>query len=95
MEQEGDCAVRDTENMRHGNGQVDQRDTGRNIQPCTPVPPTVLVTELNNGTLIIQARPDGLRVRLGPTDAVPLKRELAAAFGRILPGLTVDPHQES
>jgi hypothetical protein len=40
------------------------------------------VTELDNGTLILQGRPDGPRVWLNPEEAVPLKRQLAAAFGR-------------
>jgi hypothetical protein len=44
--------------------------------------PTVLVTELDNGTLIVQGRPDGPRVWLEPDEAAPLKRELAAAFDR-------------
>lgn len=51
-----------------------------NIQPCTTVPPTVLVTELDNGRLILQGRPDGPRMYLSPADAVPLRRELAVAF---------------
>jgi hypothetical protein len=42
----------------------------------------VLVTELNNGTLILQGRPDGPRVSLNPDEAAPLKRELAAAVDR-------------
>ena len=46
------------------------------------MPPTVLLTELDNGTLVLQGRPDGPRVRLSSADAVPLKRELAAALER-------------
>jgi hypothetical protein len=42
----------------------------------------VLVTELGNGTPVVQGRPDGPRVHLSPDDAVPLQRELAAAFAR-------------
>lgn len=44
------------------------------------MPPTVLVTELDNGTLVLQGRPDGPRRYLGPAEAVPLRRELARAF---------------
>ncbi|MGH3669105.1 MAG: hypothetical protein ACRDSH_00495 [Pseudonocardiaceae bacterium] len=44
--------------------------------------PTVLVTELDTGALVIQGRPDGPRAYLHPDDAVPLKQELAAAFER-------------
>lgn len=46
----------------------------------TAIPPTVLVTELDTGELVIQGRPDGPRVRLSPADALPLRWELAAAF---------------
>lgn len=52
------------------------------IRPCTTVPPTVLVTELDNGAMILHGRPDGPRVYLSPADAIPLRRELAAAFER-------------
>ena len=52
------------------------------IQPDVTVPPTVLVTALDNGTLVLQGRPDGPRTYLNPADAVLLRRELAAAFGR-------------
>ena len=45
------------------------------------MPPTVLVSELDNGALIIQGRPDGPRVYLSRVNALPLRRELAAAFG--------------
>lgn len=53
---------------------------GRNIHPGVSVPPTILVTELDNGALVLQGRPDGPRVRLSSADAIPLRRELAAAF---------------
>jgi hypothetical protein len=42
----------------------------------------VLMTELDSGALILQGRPDGPRVRLSQADAVPLRRELTAAFRR-------------
>jgi hypothetical protein len=54
----------------------------RTIRPRTAVPFTVLVTELDNGALILQGRSDGPRVYLGQADALPLRRELAAAYGR-------------
>jgi hypothetical protein len=74
----------DTDEQCHGNGQADQlqRGVGRSIRPRTTVPPTVLMTELDTGTLILQGRPDGPRVHLCPAEAVPLRRELAAAFRR-------------
>jgi hypothetical protein len=57
-----------------------QRDTSSRVASAIPL--TVLITELDSGTLILQGRPDGPRVRLSPSDGVPLKRALAAAFGR-------------
>jgi hypothetical protein len=62
-----------------GNGRADQHDDERNIT----VPSTVLVTALDNGTLVLQGRPDGPRVYLSPADAAPLTRELAVAFGGV------------
>jgi hypothetical protein len=61
--------------------QEPQSYTGRSIRPATTVPPTVLVTELDNGALILQGRPDGPRLYLNPADAIPLRFELARAFG--------------
>jgi hypothetical protein len=59
------------------NAQTEQlRGTGRDMT----VPPTVLLIELDNGTLILQGRPDGLRAYLNPAEAIPLRRELTAAF---------------
>lgn len=72
-----------TAHQGHDNGQGDQQPgTEHGIRPYMTVPPTILVTELDNGTLILQGRPDGPRVWLNPDEAVPLKRELVAAFGR-------------
>jgi hypothetical protein len=82
------------ENCRDGGGCVRQHQSqeppsgaGRSIRPSTTVPPTVLMTELDNGALILQGRPDGPRVRMSLADAMPLRRELAAAFGRAEPAL--------
>ncbi|HEY6424613.1 MAG TPA: hypothetical protein VIY28_15485 [Pseudonocardiaceae bacterium] len=76
VQHERDRASRDTEPW-HGNGQADQQPAVERVMPST-----VLVTELDNGTLILQGRPDGPRVWLEPDEAVPPKRELAAAFAR-------------
>ncbi len=85
MEHENNRASRDTDDKFHGNGLADQQQPAikHGIQPSATVPPTVLVTELDNGTLIVQGRPNGPRVWLNPDEAVPLKRELAVVFGRI------------
>jgi hypothetical protein len=64
-----------------GQNQPTQLTSERSRYLRTTVPPTVLVTELDNGVLIIQGRPEGPRVYLSRVDALPLRRELAAAFG--------------
>lgn len=79
MRDEDDQTGRDTESQRHGNGRSEQLD---GTERSTTVPPTVLVTELDNGTLVLQGRPDGPRAYLSLADAAPLKRELAVAFRR-------------
>jgi hypothetical protein len=67
----------DTAHQGHGNGEVGHpHDAQRGIT----VPPTVLVTELDDGALVVQGRPDGPRAYLNSADAAPLKRELAATF---------------
>jgi hypothetical protein len=73
---------RGTDDEGHGDGQ-DQLGIRRGVRPGTAMPPTVLLTELDNGTLVLQGRPDGPRGYLTPADALPLKRELAGAFERI------------
>jgi hypothetical protein len=65
------------------------------FRPGVPIPPTVLVTEMDNGTLVLQGRPDGPRVHLSPKDAVPLRRELAAAFVLGDVGCAVDQERRS
>ncbi len=66
-----------------GNGQHQptQPTSEHSIQHAAAMPPTVLVTEMDNGALILQGRPDGPRVHLSRADALPLRRELAAALG--------------
>lgn len=83
MHHEGNRAGQDTEGLRHGDGTDPDRDqlgVGGDIRSGTAVPPTVLVTEMDNGALILQGRPDGPRVYLTPDQAVGLRRELATAF---------------
>jgi hypothetical protein len=83
------AASQNIENCRNGGDSMKQYQSqgppsgvGRSIRPSTTVPPTVLMTELDSGALILQGRPDGPRVRLSQADAVPLRRELTAAFRR-------------
>jgi hypothetical protein len=61
---------------------ADGQVLGDGIRPSTALPPTLLVTELDTGELVVQGRPAGPRVRLSPDDALPLRWELAAAFER-------------
>lgn len=71
------------DNFRHGDGNSEQPPLGigRSIRSGVSMPPTVLVTEMDNGALILQGRPDERRVYLSRADAVALRRELARAFG--------------
>ena len=81
MRYEGDRAGRDTANHRDSDGQDEQlRGTRRSIQPGRAVPPTVLVVNMGDGSLVLQTWRDGPSVYLSPADAVPLRRDLAAAF---------------
>lgn len=78
-------AGQDTENTRHGDDHDHNREqhgagtSGSGIA----VPPTVLVTAMDNGALILQGKPDGPRVSLLPGQALVLRRELATAFGSV------------
>lgn len=60
--------------------------TGRSIRPGTAVPSTVLVSDMGDGSLLLEGSQDGPSAYLSPADAVPFKRQLAAAFGN--PDLT-------
>lgn len=88
MHHDGNRVGQDTEGLRHGDGtDHDQLGVGGTTGSDVAVPPTVLVTELDNGTLILQGRPDGPRVSLTPGQAIALRRELATAFASAGPRL--------
>lgn len=72
---------RDTDDHRHDTGQPAQLSIGRSLRPGTGVPPRVLVADMGDGSLLLQGWRDGPSAHLNPADAVPLRRELAAAFG--------------
>ena len=63
-----------------GNGQGEQPGNACVLPPCVTLPPTAPSTELDNGTLVLQGRSDGPRVRLDSLDTGPLKRKLATVF---------------
>ncbi|MGH3927819.1 MAG: hypothetical protein ACRDTT_33965, partial [Pseudonocardiaceae bacterium] len=58
----------------------------RSIRPGTAVPSTVLVSDMGDGSLLLEGWRDGPSAYLSPADAVPFRRQLAAAFGN--PNLT-------
>lgn len=79
MHHEGNRAGQDTEDHCHGDGH-DQLGVAGTTGSGMAVPPTVLVTEMDNGILFLQGRPDGPRVSLTPDQALALRQELATAF---------------
>ena len=81
MEHEGNIGTNHASVCRrHGDGRGERIDSDYSLQSCATMPATVLVTELDDGTFVLQGRPDGPRVWLDPPEAGPLKRELLAAF---------------
>lgn len=82
MQHEGNQSSQSFEWFRRGdgNGEETSSGTGHRIRPATAMPPTVLVTNLGDGSLVLQAWRDGPRAYLSPADAVPLKRVLSAIF---------------
>ena len=62
-------------------GQPVQEGIEHSIQPGTPVPATVLVAEMADGSLLLHGWQDGTNAYLCPQDAEPLRQALAAAFG--------------
>lgn len=52
----------------------------RSIRPGTAVPSTVLVSDMGDGSLLLEGWRDGPSAYLSPADAMPFRRQLAAAF---------------
>lgn len=83
VQHEGDRADQDADNLRRGDGQGHQQHSmRRSKRPGTAVPPTVLVADMGDGSLLLAGWRDGPSAYLSSTDAVPLRRELARTFGR-------------
>lgn len=83
VENEGELAVRNTGAERHSDDQrlPVQWSVRRSIRPGAPVPDTVLVAEMSDGSLFLHGWRDGPSAYILAEDAGPLRRELAAAFG--------------
>jgi hypothetical protein len=62
-----------------GNGE--RSCTGCSIRPGTAVPRAVLVSDMGDGSLLLEAWREGPSAYLSPADAVPFRRQLAVAFG--------------
>ncbi len=81
----------DSERFRDAGGMEQRGGCGspsgieRSIRPGTAVPPTVLVGDMGDGSLLLAGWRDGPSAYLCPADAVPLRRELASAFSPDLP----------
>ena len=83
MENEHEATQRDSGAGCDGDeaGQLVREGIGRSIRPGTPVPATVLVAEMADGSLLLHGWQDGTNAYLCPQDAEPLRQALAAAFG--------------
>lgn len=68
--------------FRHADGNgAHMPSKGCSIRPGTAVPCSVLVSNMGDGSLLLEGWWDGPSAHLSPADAVPFKRQLAAAFG--------------
>jgi hypothetical protein len=81
VQNEDGRAGRDIDDQPHGHGRPAQLGIGRSLWPGTGVPARVLVADMGDGLLFLQGWRDGPSAHLSPADTVPLRRELAAAFG--------------
>lgn len=85
VEHEGDQLHQRTDNQRHGDGHDHQQHgIGRSIRRDTVTPPTVLVTDMGDESLLLdqlEGWRDGPNTHPSRADAGPLWRKLATAFG--------------
>jgi hypothetical protein len=92
VHQHGNQVGRGTDDVRHGDDRDQgQHSIGHSIRPGRAVPPTVLVADMCDGGLFLQRWRDGPSAYLSPSDATPLRRELAAAFGNRQPARGSNP----
>lgn len=62
-------------------GGMSQGGIGYSIRPAVAVPPTVLVADMGNGTMLLQGWQSGPSAYVCAADAGPLREALAVAFG--------------
>lgn len=98
MQHKGNQSGQRCEWFRRGDGDDDGGDhipsgTGRSLGPSTSVPPTVLVTNMGDGSLVLESWRDGPTAYLSPADAVPLRRVLSAIFENA--ALTLPANQDN
>jgi hypothetical protein len=84
MQHEGGPGGRDTDHQRHS---TRQPGIEHSIRPGTAVAPTVLIADMYDGGLFVKGWRKGPNAYLTSSDAISLRRELAAAFGT--PDLTL------
>lgn len=65
-----------------GSGEQISSDTGRSIRPGVAVPRSVLVSDMGDGSLLLEGWRDGPSAYLSAADAMPFRRQLTAAFGK-------------
>jgi hypothetical protein len=73
------------------NSEQTSSGAGRSIRPGTAVPRSVLVSDMGEGSLLLEAWREGPSAYLSPADAALLRRALAATFGS--PDLTPSGNQ--
>ncbi len=78
MQHQGGPGDRDTNHQRYS---TRQPGIDPSIRPGTAVPPTVLIADMYGGGLFLQGWREGPNAYLTSSDAISLRRELAAAFG--------------
>lgn len=81
VQHEDGLASRHPHHQRHRADQPLQPHIARSLRPRTAVPPTLLIADMGDGSVLLQGWREGPSAYLCPADAAPLKRELAAAFG--------------
>jgi hypothetical protein len=87
VQQDDGLAGRDIDHQRQGDDQgQEQHAIDGSIRPGTAVPPTLFLADMCDGGLVLHGWRDGPTAYLSPSDAIPLRRELAAAFGSTEPG---------